>query len=73
MIVYSATWCGPCKAYKQMLKANNIEFKTVDIDSDPEASRKANVRGVPTTVFPDGTVKVGALTLAQVKELNLRS
>lgn len=68
MKVFTASWCQPCKAYKKMLDSNNIKYKAIDIDEDPETPRTLGIRGVPTTIFDDGTIKVGALTLNQVKE-----
>lgn len=69
MLLYSASWCQPCKQLKKMLDENNIEYTTIDIDADPEVARAAGVRGIPTLVNAAGERRVGAITLAQVKEL----
>jgi thioredoxin 1 len=61
--VFSASWCGPCKAYKpeiaQVIEQYGEKARIVNIDVD-EARRLANryeVQQVPTTlVFKDGEV-----------------
>ena len=80
VIKFSASWCGPCKAYapvfdkvKQDFK-DSIEFIEVDIDSDSEKlSEKYKVEAVPTTIFLEGTdvlynVK-GAISEDQLRKL----
>ena len=32
IIVYSASWCGPCKYAKQLLEEKGIEFEEIDIE-----------------------------------------
>jgi thioredoxin 1 len=53
--VWSASWCGPCKALKAFVltEPDCLEGKTVvfrDVDEQPEEARKAGVRSVPTTI-----------------------
>lgn len=68
--VYTAEWCQPCKSLKNLLKTHDIEHKIIDIDKEPDLSRLAGIRGIPTTVNPDtGSRLVGALTLQQVKSI----
>src|SRR5262249_51251062 len=59
LLVFSATWCGPCKA----LKKNTLEAKEflegggaicvtdVDIDADKQTARAFTVNAVPTLVL----------------------
>ncbi len=37
--MYSSTWCPDCYRAKRFLKANNIDFEEIKIDSDEEAAR----------------------------------
>ena len=32
--VYSASWCGPCKYAKDLLKEKNLPFKEIDIEKE---------------------------------------
>jgi thioredoxin-like negative regulator of GroEL len=58
VIVFKATWCGPCKAYapiiekaKPAIEAKGYELHIVDIDDNYEMARDYGVRGVPFTVI----------------------
>ncbi len=51
---FSATWCGPCKAFKPIVQevvseGYNIEY--IDIDSNQDAAVEYGVRSVPTVVI----------------------
>lgn len=51
---FSATWCGPCKAFKPVIQeavseGYNIEY--IDIDSNQDAAVEYGVRSVPTVVI----------------------
>ncbi len=35
----SSTWCPDCYRAKRLLKANNIDFEEIKIDSDEDAAR----------------------------------
>lgn len=48
-----------------MLKNNNIEYKEVDIDLNPDQARELGIRGIPTLVFNDKRL-VGNVTKDQV-------
>jgi thioredoxin 1 len=60
---YTATWCGPCKAYAptfEQVKANSsLHFETIDVDSEHPSIMEYGIRNVPTTVVveSDGTVR----------------
>ncbi len=54
----SASWCGPCRAYKptfekvsKMDEFSDIEFQELDVDDNEELAEEYGVRGVPTTIF----------------------
>ena len=70
---FSATWCGPCKAFKPIMQevANegySVEF--IDVDQEQNKAVKYNVRSVPTTVVEEHGVEVsrciGAIPKDQV-------
>lgn len=58
VIVYSTTWCGPCKQLKKWLTAEGVPFTSKDVENDPGAGaevaaklKKAGMQtgGVPVT------------------------
>lgn len=63
VIDFSATWCGPCKAFKptfeKMAEKYNgqIEFIAVDVDRCPEVAKQFEANAIPFVVFraSDGT------------------
>ena len=70
---FSATWCGPCKAFKPIMQevANegySVEF--IDVDQEQNKAVKYNVRSVPTTAVEENGVEVsrfiGAIPKDQV-------
>ncbi|MDO7837069.1 thioredoxin domain-containing protein [Sphingobium sp. HBC34] len=72
MLVFSATWCGPCKAMAPAVEdiaasyANDVAVAKIDIEASPELAATFEVRGVPTLVIRrDGALihrHVGGLT-----------
>ncbi len=59
LVVYSTSWCGPCIRLKRFLDEQGIDYRDVDIETDPEAARfvmrvNHGNRTVPTVTFPDG-------------------
>lgn len=55
LIKLYADWCNPCKVLETMLKDNNIERESVNIDSPDgeDLSLKYNVRAIPTMLVLD--------------------
>lgn len=57
LVDFSAEWCGPCKAMAPILKDvkkemdNNVKIIKVDVDKNPQAAQKFQVRGVPTLIL----------------------
>ena len=51
LVVFSANWCGPCKAMNPMLEKAIEEghriFK-IDVDNDVDYGAQHNVRALPT-------------------------
>ena len=61
MKYFSATWCGPCKAFKPVMneiagEGHSVQF--IDIDQSQDLTAKYNVRSVPTTVIEDNGIEV---------------
>ena len=70
---FSATWCGPCKAFKPVMnevagEGYMVEF--LDVDNNSEMASKYGVRSVPTTIIVENGVEVnrfvGAIPKQQV-------
>ena len=70
---FSATWCGPCKAFKPVMnevagEGYMVEF--LDVDNNSEMASKYGVRSVPTTIIEENGVEVnrfvGAIPKQQV-------
>ena len=70
---FSATWCGPCKAFKPVMnevagEGYMVEF--LDVDNNSEMASKYGVRSVPTTIIKENGVEVnrfvGAIPKQQV-------
>lgn len=74
VVKFTATWCGPCKAYAPIAEAvatslkDLAHFYEVNIDDCLEATVDANVMVVPTTVVYKGGVEVERKT-GVVKDL----
>jgi mycoredoxin len=69
--MYSTSWCGYCHRLKSQLNRENIEFRVIDIERDPDAARFVeSVNGgnqtVPTLRFDDGSTLTNP-TIVQVK------
>ena len=70
---FSATWCGPCNAFKPVMnevagEGYMVEF--LDVDNNSEMASKYGVRSVPTTIIEENGVEVnrfvGAIPKQQV-------
>lgn len=55
LLVFSASWCPPCKTYKPVVEEFQQEFSVtkVDIDEEPEIAKDYGVQSIPTTILID--------------------
>lgn len=53
--MYTAAWCGDCRAARKFLDTHGIEFTEINVDTDPEAAaevvRRAGKRAIPQLVI----------------------
>ena len=53
--VYTAEWCRDCRAAKQFLDSNGIEYSEINVDNDLAASaevvRRVGKRAIPQLVI----------------------
>lgn len=76
-LIFSASWCGPCKAYSriqdQFVQSTSqpVRLVKVNVDEYPELAAVHGVRNVPTTLFlSEGNEelrKVGLLTIEDLE------
>jgi len=71
---FTATWCGPCKAFKPIMKevANDgysVEF--IDVDEQQNLAQQYGVRSIPSVVIEENGVEVDRFTGAQPKHMIL--
>ena len=70
---FTATWCGPCKAFKPVMNevvSEGYSVQFIDIDQNQTLTSQYNVRSVPTTIIEENGIEVdrfvGALPKHQV-------
>jgi mycoredoxin len=76
LIIYTASWCGPCARLKSRLTERSIAFDEIDVEQDPSAAEwVVSVNGgnqtVPTVRFPDGSALTNPSVDAVVERLGL--
>lgn len=57
VLVFTATWCGPCRRQHPeviVLKAKGLTMHEYDIDKNPAMARRWEIRSVPTYVVREG-------------------
>ena len=61
---FTATWCGPCKAFKPVMNEVLNEGHSVqilDVDENKALAQQYNVRSVPTTIIEENGAVVDTI------------
>jgi thioredoxin 1 len=72
LVVFSASWCGPCKVLKpavheaETLHKDKLNVLILDVDSSGEDYSSCGVTSVPTCIFFKGGVEIDRLLGANV-------
>lgn len=79
LVDFYADWCGPCKAIAPIVEdlaaehGEKIDFRKVDVDSNPGLAGQLGIRGIPTLIlFKDGKpaqTVVGAVSKSALVEV----
>jgi thioredoxin 1 len=62
---YSASWCGPCKMVKPIvksLKEEGLNIEIIDIDSDQTTVAHKGIYSVPTFVLYEKGIEIGRVS-----------
>lgn len=53
LVIYSASYCNPCKQLKKIIEDTNlgIPVNIIDIEDDPVSTSEYAIRGVPTVLL----------------------
>lgn len=60
VIDFNATWCGPCKRFAPTFEkigkkyASKAQFKSIDIDANPQMAEQYGVQAIPCVVVLKG-------------------
>jgi thioredoxin 1 len=68
---FTATWCGPCKAFKPVMNevvSEGYSVQFIDIDQNQTLTSQYNVRSVPTTIIEENGIEVDRFVGALPKE-----
>ena len=68
---FTATWCGPCKAFKPVMteiKNEGYSIQMIDVDENKDLSSKYGVRSIPTTVIEENGVEVSRFVGGKPKQ-----
>jgi putative thioredoxin len=77
VVMFHASWCGPCRGMKPLVEAMAAElgFTLVGVDAGEQRDLAAmeGVRGVPTIIVYRNAVAVGQPSVGGKTEAQLRS
>lgn len=76
LVDFTATWCGPCKAFSPILQQFKDEMKEkirvikIDIDKNQSFANELGIRGVPTVhIYQNGDLKWSASGVQSLETL----
>ncbi|OGC68975.1 thioredoxin [candidate division WWE3 bacterium RIFOXYC1_FULL_39_7] len=78
LIDFYADWCGPCKIMEPIFQElekelqGKVEFKRIDVETDPETAGRFGVLSIPTFVILKDEKEIDRKVGAMPKEI-LRS
>jgi glutaredoxin len=58
VIIYGASWCGPCQEAKRHLRKRGVEFLEKDIDEDPAARKEMQAKLARAGLADRGSIPV---------------
>lgn len=59
-VLYSASWCQPCKVAKQYIEVNDIDVVIRDIDDNLAQFKSTGFKNVPVLIDSEGNPHHGA-------------
>ena len=69
IVLYCTSWCPDCRRARNWLKANNLDFEEVDIDTNPAASELVKKWNNGKRITP--TIDIGGVIIANFDESKL--
>jgi glutaredoxin len=69
IVVYCTSWCPDCRRARNWLKANNLDYIEVDIDTNPAASEQVKKWNDGKRITP--TFDIGGVIIANFDEPKL--
>ncbi len=62
IIIFGADWCGDCRRAKRVFGELGVDYRWVDLETDPDAADVArDISGrtnIPVIAYPDGSHQV---------------
>ncbi len=68
---FTASWCGPCKAFKPIIEElveEGYPINIIDIDEHPSLAPEYSILSVPTTIILDDNQELERFVGAKTKQ-----